>query len=40
MDNELLKKILDLLSMVLLLVIFSHFLACLWMLIGFEEFES
>ena len=39
-NNELLKKLIDTLSMTMLLVMFSHFFACIWMLLGLIGLES
>lgn len=39
-NNELLKKLMDTLSMTMLLVMFSHFFACIWMLLGLVGLEE
>lgn len=36
-DAELLKKLIDTISMTLVLFLISHFFACLWILIGWNE---
>lgn len=36
-DNELLKKLIDTFSMIVILFLISHFFACIWMLIGYKE---
>lgn len=36
-DNELLKKLIDTFSMIVVLFLISHFFACIWMLLGLKE---
>ena len=39
-QNESLKKIIDAVGLILQLMLTSHFFACIWMLIGFEEYAE